>query len=117
MFLNAQIGALIEPLTGRRWEPSEIRQRWLSRASEHGAAGLGPGDRVFMLHGNTLEFFADLLAIWSLGGCAVPLDPRLTPFEVETLARFASPRFALADSSIDRAIASAMPRSSDSGPG
>lgn len=108
MFLAPHIGAMIEPLTGRRWEPAEIRQRVLLRASEHAAGGLAPGDRVFMLHGNTLEFFVDLLAVWSLGACAVPLDARLTPFEVETLARFAAPRVALADSSVDRAILDAL---------
>jgi acyl-CoA synthetase (AMP-forming)/AMP-acid ligase II len=37
----------------------------------------------------------DLAAIWSLGACAVPVDPRLTGFEIETLARAAAPRFSL----------------------
>ena len=32
-----------------------------------------------------LEFFADLLALWNAGACAIPLDARLTPFEIETL--------------------------------
>ena len=57
--------------------------------------GLKPGDRVLIHYGNTLEFFADLLAIWNLGGCAIPLDPRLSDFEVETVARVAAPRFSI----------------------
>ena len=40
-------------------------------------------------YGNRLEFFADLLALWTVGACAIPLDARLTPFEIETLARAA----------------------------
>jgi acyl-CoA synthetase (AMP-forming)/AMP-acid ligase II len=65
---------------------------------------------VFIHYGNTPEFFVDLLAIWNLGGCAVPIDPRLTHFEIETLARAARPSFSLwlgrADAAIDQRLAS-----------
>jgi acyl-CoA synthetase (AMP-forming)/AMP-acid ligase II len=50
---------------------------------------------VFLHYGNSLEFFVDVLALWQLGACAVPLDPRLTPFEVRTLAASARPRFSI----------------------
>src|SRR5262249_5595404 len=60
--------------------------------------GLRPGDRVFLHLGNRLEFFAELLAVWRLGGCAVPVDDRLTAFEVERLVAAATPRFAVVDS-------------------
>ncbi len=53
------------------------------------------GQRVFLHYGNNLEFFVDLLAIWHLGGCAVPVDARLTPFEVATLVRSARPAFSV----------------------
>lgn len=59
--------------------------------------GLRAGDRVFIHYGNSLEFFVDLLSTWMLGACAVPIDPRWTPFEVETVARAAKPRFSVWD--------------------
>jgi acyl-CoA synthetase (AMP-forming)/AMP-acid ligase II len=59
--------------------------------------GLAPGDRIFLPFGNRLEFFAELLAIWRLGGCAIPIDNRLTAFEVENLTRAATPRLAVVD--------------------
>ena len=65
-------------------------------------------DRVFLLHGNRLEFFADLMAVWILGGCAIPIDARLTPFEVETLARAATPKFAIGCDPLDNALAAAF---------
>jgi acyl-CoA synthetase (AMP-forming)/AMP-acid ligase II len=65
---------------------------------------LAPADLVFIHYGNTVEFFVDLLAIWSLGGCAIPLDPRLSHFEIETLARAAAPRFSLWRGETDAAI-------------
>lgn len=70
--------------------------------------GLASGDRVFLHYGNCLEFFADLLAIWWLGGCAVPVDGRLTPFEVDTLIRAASPQFSVWDRVPEPTMASTL---------
>src|SRR5258705_13551077 len=70
--------------------------------------GLARGQRVSLHYGNRPEFFADLLAVWNLGGCAVPVDGRLTAFEVETLARAARPRISVWEQSPDPALASAL---------
>ena len=90
-----RVGHLHEPLTGRTWTPTEIRWRLCSRHEELRQLGLTAGDRVFLHYGNSLEFFVDLLALWQLGACVTPLDPRLTPFEVRTLAASAHPTFAI----------------------
>jgi acyl-CoA synthetase (AMP-forming)/AMP-acid ligase II len=95
MLVDLKVGSLHEPLTGRRWDPSEITRRWLQRAAFYRDADLRPGDRVFLHFGNAPELFVELLAIWTLGGCVAPIDPRLTPFEVETLAASAAPRFSV----------------------
>jgi acyl-CoA synthetase (AMP-forming)/AMP-acid ligase II len=95
MFVDLKVGSLHEPLTGRRWDRSEIMRRWALRVAFYQDRGLTRSDRVFLHFGNTLEFFVDLLAIWTLGGCIAPIDPRLTPFEVETLATAATPRFSV----------------------
>ncbi len=55
-----------------------------------------------------MEFFADLLAVWSLGGSAVPIDARLTLFEIETLAHCARPSFALWRDAPEAAVASRL---------
>jgi acyl-CoA synthetase (AMP-forming)/AMP-acid ligase II len=85
-------GELSEPLSGRTWDRRTIRRQWQRRAAHYAGAGVERGDLVFLHHGNTLEFFADLLALWALGACAAPVDPRLTVFEIETLARATRPR-------------------------
>ncbi len=89
------LGDLSEPLSGRTWTGEVARGQIRRRAAHLAASGVEPGDLVFLHSGNCLEFFADLLAIWHIGACAAPIDPRLTPFEVETLARAAAPRFSL----------------------
>ncbi len=108
MFLAPSPGPLIEPLTGRRWEPAEVQRQVRVRAAAYGSLGLGRGDRVFLGFGNRLEFFADLLAIWHLGVCAVPLDARLTRFEIETLARTARPKAYVALGAVDSALSAGL---------
>lgn len=97
MLLELTVGSLVEPLSGRRWDRAEVTRQVARRIARFQARGLAADDRVFLPFGNRLEFFAELLAIWRLGGCAVPIDARLTAFEVETLAATARPRFAVAD--------------------
>ena len=95
LFLGSRVGDLVEPLTGRRWSFDTIRERCSRRVALYQGKGLSSGDRVFLHFGNTCEFFVELLALWQLGGCVAPIDPRLTPFEVEILARWARPRFSV----------------------
>ena len=108
MLLGPRVGDLIEPLTGRHWNFETIRERWTRRVALYQAKGLRAGDRVFVHFGNTCEFFVELLAIWHLGGCVAPIDPRLTPFEVEMLSRWARPRFAVWAESPDEEVMAAV---------
>ncbi|HTO53181.1 MAG TPA: class I adenylate-forming enzyme family protein [Myxococcota bacterium] len=85
----------MEPLSGRSWAPEEVLQRIGRRVGALTRLGVQAGDRAFLHYGNSLEFFVDLLAIWHLGACAVPVDPRLTRFEVKTLTRSARPRISI----------------------
>ncbi|MEM7245173.1 MAG: class I adenylate-forming enzyme family protein [Acidobacteriota bacterium] len=97
MFLEHSVGHLVEPLTGRRWDPSEVRRQVLVRAAALAREGVEQGDRLFLHHGNRLEIFADLLASWRLGACPIPLDRRLTPYQVGVMAEAAQPRLHVID--------------------
>ena len=108
MFLDLQAGNLIEPLSGRRWDRQTIMRQFYRRIVHYQSHGMTYPDRVFLHYGNKLEFFVDLLAIWTLGGCVIPIDSRLTEFEVETLARAAAPRFSLWHDTMDKSIAASL---------
>lgn len=95
MFLDLKVGELVEPLAGRRWDRPTVYRGYLARLAFLHRHGVSDSDLVFVHYGNKPEFFLDLLAVWSLGGCVVPIDARLTQFEVETLARASGPRFSL----------------------
>jgi oxalate---CoA ligase len=95
MLVTRNIGRLIEPLTGRAWDAGEIFRNYQARVVYFARRGLTRHDRVFLHNGNTLEFFIDLLATWHLGACAVPIDSRLTAFELSTLAQSATPKLSV----------------------
>jgi acyl-CoA synthetase (AMP-forming)/AMP-acid ligase II len=101
MFLGSHLGDLTEPLTGRSWNHDEVFRRVIARISFYGQQGISRGDRVFILYGNNLEFFVELLAIWHLGASLVPIDARLTTFEIENLARAVKPRLMLVNRAAD----------------
>jgi len=102
------IGELIEPISGRHWDVTEIRRQVAARQAAFLAEGIQPGDRILIHFGNTLEFFVELLAIWRAGACAIPVDARLTAFEVERLADTAQARFSVIDDSTPKSTLSAV---------
>jgi acyl-CoA synthetase (AMP-forming)/AMP-acid ligase II len=108
MFLDLQPGALTEPIGGRNWDRAAIADEVARRIARYQGLGLARGDRVFLPFGNRLEFFAELLAIWRLGACAVPIDARLTAFEVTTLVAAATPRLAVVDDATDATVVQAL---------
>ncbi len=108
MYLDRSPGNLAEPLTGRVWDRRTITDQVAGRIDRYRSRGMSCGDRVLFLHGNTIEFFVDLLAVWSLGGCVIPIDSRLTAYEVDTLVCAAVPRFALAKETLDGTIAASL---------
>lgn len=95
MTLEEGIGPLIEPVSGLRLEPAAIRSAVAQRAAALADAGVDRGAVVLLHYGNCIEFFVDLLALWRLGACAAPVDPRLTAHEVGAVAAAASPRMSL----------------------
>ena len=109
MILDRPVGDLVEPLTGRVWPGAGIGARGRVRRQWYRERGVRPGDRVLAHQGNTPEFLVDLLAVWSLGASVVPMDQRLTGFEVETLARAARPRLSVWLGAPDPGVATRLP--------
>ena len=108
MFADLKCGALTELESGRSWSSHEIAARVAGRAADLRNHGLRRGDRVFILYGNNREFFVDLLAAWNTGASVVPVDNRLTPFEVENLARTVQPKIALIDPMVPPGLGDAL---------
>lgn len=108
MFADLKCGSLTELESARSWSSQEIAQRVALRQAGLRAQGLRRGDRLLILYGNNREFFVDLLAAWNAGAGVVPVDSRLTPFELENLARAVKPKIALTDATVPSALPKAL---------
>jgi fatty-acyl-CoA synthase len=89
------LGTLSEVPSGRRWTLPEIHKQIALRLHRYRALGLQRGDRVLLHFGNQLEVFVEILAIWRLGGCVIPIDARLTAYETRNLAKAAHAKFSV----------------------
>jgi long-chain acyl-CoA synthetase len=108
LFIDSRLGTLHEPLSGRRWDGAETWRRTQQRAALLRRAGVKRGEHVFIHYGNKPEFFVDVLAIWCLGACATPVDPRFTAYEVGHLARAVAPVCSIWDETPAPAVAAAL---------
>ena len=76
---------------------------WDRSADEVGgglaAAGLMPGDRVFLPISNNhaIEMAVAVFAVFRAGGIACPINTRLTPREIADFAALTTPRFCITD--------------------
>lgn len=76
---------------------------WDRAADEIGgglaAAGLKPGDRVFLPISNNhaIEMAVAVFAVFRAGGVACPINTRLTAREISDFAALTTPRFAITD--------------------
>lgn len=108
MLPDLELGQLVDPLQGRTWDRAAIATRIRQRAALFARLGLQPGGRVLLLYGNRPEFFLDLLAIWQVGGSAVPLDTRISAEEIGNVIRAARPALALVHEEPPREIVAAI---------
>jgi acyl-CoA synthetase (AMP-forming)/AMP-acid ligase II len=85
-----RFGAITDLASGDSWAADHVASEAARRGAALAAAGVGRGDAVLVFHGGTPAFFADLFAVWSVGGIAACLNPGLTPEELARVAAFVS---------------------------
>lgn len=85
------IGSFSDWRTGETWSGERIRNEAISTYERLQSTGVGPGRHVVITHGGTPAFFADLLAVWRAGACAVCLNPNTTPDELATITDYVEP--------------------------
>jgi oxalate---CoA ligase len=95
LFSLKTLGTITDITSGISWSADEIRKQISLRINTLQQAGVAEGEIIILAHGGTLAFFADLFAVWSLGGCAVCLNQTLTANEISNVANFVKPRLIL----------------------
>ena len=102
-------GSISEVGQGEVWDSKRLESEVRKRVSLLRKLGIGHDSRVLCCHGGTPAFFADLFAIWRLGGCAVCLAPNLTAAELSNIVDFLSPSLLLTDESFSGGAGSGTP--------
>jgi len=87
----SRLGAIEEIETGLRWDAAVLGAEIGRRVARLSRLEVVRSSRVAIACGGGADFFADLLATWSLGGTAICLDPALTLSERENVIAFARP--------------------------
>lgn len=85
------LGSVTDLQTGESWNSTRLQREVEHRSEQLRSAGLGPGKRALILHGQEPRFFADLLAVWQVGACAAILDANSTAFEKQNIVNFLKP--------------------------
>lgn len=97
MRIGADIPGCITDLgSGDVWSGPRLAQEVARRSAF--LEGICRGNRsVIIAHGGTPSFFADLFAVWSVGACALCVDPGLTDEELINIIDFTGPAVVLVD--------------------
>jgi len=81
--VSPQLEAYVEPSTGTRLDYTQMNQLVNRCAGVLTGLGVGKGDRVALLMGNSVEFCCLFYGAAKIGAVAVPLNTRLTAAELE----------------------------------
>ena len=79
------------------WDSDALAGEVERRAAVLAGRGVGRGSVVAISHGGSANFFADLLATWSVGAAAACLNSTLTQVELRTVVEFADAVMLLVD--------------------
>jgi acyl-coenzyme A synthetase/AMP-(fatty) acid ligase len=61
---------------------------------------INKGDNVIVAHGNNHLFFCDLLALWNIGACCIPVDPGVSINELQNLIKHSHSKIIICKGSI-----------------
>lgn len=89
--------------SGRRWTYAELHEDTARLAAALDARGVGPGERVAVLAGNTVDLALLHHACARLGAIYVPLNWRLSPSELTWLLDDCDPALVIGDEKLEAA--------------
>ncbi len=96
--MPASLGQVKRAGKGDTWQADRLGAEIGMRAARLRGLQIGVRDKVLIAHGGTPEFFADLLAVWEVGACAVCVNPMLTLSELNTILDLTRPRIVISSS-------------------
>lgn len=78
---------------GEAWTGRDCLGQIAARMALLDAEGAKPGERVIVISGRGNAFWCDMIAVWAMGGVAVPLVASMSASHVDAVLDRAEPRF------------------------
>ncbi|MGI9493843.1 MAG: class I adenylate-forming enzyme family protein [Geminicoccaceae bacterium] len=78
---------------GDSWTGRVCLARIAARMASLDAGGAKPGERVIVLSGRGNAFWCDMIAVWAVGGVAVPIVASMSAGHIDAVMDRAEPRF------------------------
>ncbi len=83
LFDDAPSEQVLVTAGGEQWTRAQVRERAIALADDLGDLGIEPGQVVAVRLPSSPELVAALFGVWRSGGVYLPLNPRLTPTEID----------------------------------
>ena len=78
---NFELGSITEYQNNTTVDSDSIHDEIKKRANYFKSQGIDSSGRAVLFEGNSIGFFLDLLALWSLGVAVIPIPPQTPRFE------------------------------------
>tara|TARA_Y100001970_G_scaffold286159_1_gene407681 strand:- start:47295 stop:48773 length:1479 start_codon:yes stop_codon:yes gene_type:complete len=89
------LGSITDLKTKKFWSSKKLNLEINKRVDFFLKFGINNNKKIIIYHGGTPEFFADLFAVWSIGGCAICINSNLTIPELKNIVSFTKPEMIL----------------------
>lgn len=87
MKLFNKIGGIHDHVENKFYTDKVISEIVTKKIKTLQSSSIKRGDNVILAHGNNHLFFCDLLALWSIGACVIPVDPGISKNELQNLIK------------------------------
>lgn len=102
--ISAQrFSSISEIETGKTLNPVELKQEILKRVAhfKNLSPTLGQGHCAILLENNSIDFFINFLALFSMGVTSIPLDEKMHPSQLENVIAYSRPSLIITREKID----------------
>lgn len=93
MFEYNKYGRIYDYSEGKMYDEKKLTQLIIARITFYQAKGLKRFDKIILAHGNNHLFFVDLLSLWNLGVCVIPVDEGISNNELNNLAKHSGAKY------------------------
>jgi acyl-CoA synthetase (AMP-forming)/AMP-acid ligase II len=99
---NQPLANITQLETGVTLDPQQFRNLVNLKCEELKKLSIVPGSSVLLFNPNSIDFFVNLLAVFSLGATIIPIDPQASELEIKNIIKHAGVNILLKENSIEK---------------